>query len=197
MNQEDKVRDAILKFLYEFNKEKAQWLTPPRVVHRLKQGGFDRHQVARGINFLKDEGFINKRVERAGGMSFEKIMISSKGVQLFEKSKFTRKTFSTIALEGDNNVLVLGDNLGSITQTKGISIDELNRLIEIVRKSALTEEKRMNLIGDVETIKSQLVKPNPSKSIIQTAWTTISAASTFSGAHDLLLKVKTLLSGWL
>jgi|DewCreStandDraft_4_1066084.scaffolds.fasta_scaffold09246_8 Fe2+ or Zn2+ uptake regulation protein len=197
MNPEDKVRDAILKFLYEFNKEKAQWVTPPTVVHHLKQEGFDKHQVTRGLNFLKDEGFVNKKVERAGGMSFEKIMISSKGIQLFEKSKFVKKTFSTISLEGDNNVLVLGDNLGSITQTKGNSIDELNKLIKAFRTSALTEEEKMNLIGDVETIKSQLVKPNPSKAIIQGAWATISAASTFSGAHDLIAKVKTLLSAWL
>lgn len=197
MDSEDKARDAILKFLYDFNKEKSLWLSPQSVAHQLKGLGFDRHEVARGINFLKDEGFINKKAVRSAGISFEKIIISSKGVQLFEKSKFSRKTFSTISLEGGNNVLVLGDNLGSITQTKGSSIDELNNLIKAVGKLELSEEEKMNLIGDVETIKSQLIKPNPSKIIIQGAWATISAASNISGAQDLISKVKTLLAGWL
>lgn len=201
MNPEDSIREAVLKFLYDYNREKAQWLSPEMVVNRLRSQGFERQQVNRNINYLTDEGYIRKKSVKvkssAGPLDFEKIMISSKGIQLFEKSKFTRKTFSSISLEGDNNVIVMGDNLGSITQTKGISIVELNKFIEEVKKAALSEDEKMNLIADVETIKSQLVKPSPSKQIIQLAWTAINAAATFSGAHDFLMKIKVLLSGWL
>ncbi|MBI2600464.1 hypothetical protein HYW42_00770 [Candidatus Daviesbacteria bacterium] len=197
MDNEDRVRDKILKFLYDYNLKKALWIAPARVANELRREGFDRNEVIRNINFLKGEGYVSKKVERGGGVSFEKIIISSKGVQIFEKSKFSRKTFSSITLEGSNNVLVMGDNIGSITQVKGNSIDELNSLIEEVRKSTLTEEEKMNLTGDVETIKSQLVKPNPSKQIIQVSWAAITTAATFSGAHDLLIKIKTLLAAWL
>ena len=202
MNSEDKTREDILSFLYNYNKDKARSIAPRMVANRLRDKGIDKQEVTRNINYLIDEGFIKKKTKKVkssyGPLSFESLIISSKGIQLFEQSKFTRKTFSSISLEGGNNVIVFGDNLGSITQTKGTSIEELNKFIEDIRaKAVLSEEEKMNLIGDIETIKSQLVKPTPSKQIIQAAWAAINVAATFSGAHDFLLKIKNLIVGWL
>lgn len=204
MTSGDKVKQAILKYLYDFDKEKARWTTANKVALSLKRQGFSKPELQRNIYFLIREHYIDKKTERVkspgtsgGSIAFEKIRISPLGVQLFEKSKFGRKPFSAITLQGTNNVLVMGDNLGVITQTKGASIADLNILVEKTKNSDLTEEEKMNLIGDIETIKSQLVKPSPSKKVIKATWLAIKAAASFSGAHDLLLKIKGHLAAWI
>lgn len=99
--KEDKVRGEIMRFLYEFNKEKSKWTTPNQVIVRLKRKGFDRHEVKRNVYFLADEGLIKKKTIRvknsfgSGTIPFEQIRISSKGVKLFESSEFSREISRT------------------------------------------------------------------------------------------------------
>lgn len=198
MINEDEIRQKVLEFLYDFNVKRAQWTIPSHAYIEIRKtvDNLDRQQALRNINYLVDEGYIKKTIERANSMSFDKIRISSKGIQVFETTKFVaQKKFSSISLKGDNNVVVLGDNLGSITQTKGNLIIELNKLIELTKQSSFTDEEKMNLIGDVETIKAQLIKPKALPSVIQTAWAAINVAATFSSAHDLLLKIRGSLLG--
>ncbi len=206
MIEVDEIREAVLKFLYDYSKKRGDWVALHYACMEVKKliDGLDRKDVLREIYYLIDEGYIKKRTETTKGIlaggsyKTEQIRISSTGIQRFEKTKFTKqRRFSSISLEGDNNVVVFGDNLGSITQTKGSSIEELNKLIEATKQSSLSEEEKMNLIGDIETIKSQLIKPNPIKAVIQSAWLSISAAATFSGAHDFIVKIQHFLSGWI
>ena len=192
------IQDEILKFLYKFDKEKAQWTTKEYVA-RIVRGkiGAERNEIRSDVDFLVGQRFIQKKSERVGKMSSEKIKISSKGILLFENTKYSSRPFSPIQLQGGNNVIILGDNndIGHIEQTQGESIAELNNLITKVNFSSFSSEEKMNLIG--ETLKGQLLKSNPSHDLINTSWamikTGLSLGADTSGFHDLIEKIGKLL----
>lgn len=190
------IQDEILEFLYKFDKEKAQWTTKEYVA-RIVRGKIsaERNEIRSDVDFLIGQRFIQKKSERVGKMSSEKIKISSKGISLFENTKYSSKPFSPIQLQGGNNVIILGDNndIGHIEQTQGESIAELNNLIAKVQFANFSSEEKMNLIGDIETLKGQLLKNNPSHDLINTSWamikTGLSLGADASGFHDLIEKI--------
>lgn len=194
------IQDEILEYLYKFDKEKAHWTTKEQVA-RIVRGktGADRNEIRSDVDFLVGQRFIQKKNERVGKMSSEKIKISSKGISLFENTKYSSKPFSPIQLQGGNNVIILGDNndIGHIEQIQGESITELNNLIAKIKFSDFSSEEKMNLIGDIETLKGQLLKNNPSNTLINTAWTMIksglSLGADASGFQDLVGKIGKLL----
>lgn len=195
----DEIRDKILEFLYEYDKKTGGLLTTKervaQVLHNKFQ--FDRKEVRRNIEFLLDEKYIKKNTTRTGKLSFEQIRISSNGTQKFEDSKYAKRQFSSVQLQGDNNIVVLGNNLGHIQHNQGVSINELNKLIAIIHESPFSQEDKMNLIGDIETIKGQLLKPKPSGELIKSAWGMVRSSTAqladISGAHDLIEKIGKLL----
>lgn len=194
------IQDEILEYLYKFDKEKAHWTTKEQVA-RIVRGktGADRNEIRSDVDFLVGQRFIQKKNERVGKMSSEKIKISSKGISLFENTKYSSKPFSPIQLQGGNNVIILGDNndIGHIEQIQGESITELNNLIAKIKFSSFSSEEKMNLIGDIETLKGQLLKSKPTTSLMSSAWNSIkfglSLGSDASGFHDLVEKIGKLL----
>ncbi|MFA5894194.1 MAG: hypothetical protein WC851_00285 [Candidatus Shapirobacteria bacterium] len=205
MNTEDDVKELILKYLYDYNKKKGLWTTPLKVVSDIKSPEVDKVQILNNISYLIGEKYINKKTVKTKGcvggtITFEKIIISNKGIQHFEDSKFSVKQFSSIniqSVQGSNNVFILGDQTGTINQTVGNSIAELDKLIDQIKSQELSVDKERELIGDVETIKSQLIKPSPSSQIIKIAWLALNGAATLSGSHDLMLKIGMLLQQYL
>lgn len=194
------IQDAILQFLYKFDKEKARWTTKSYVVNYIRRDiGAGRNEIRSDVNFLIGQRYIQKKIKRVGKISSEKIKISSKGILLFENTKYSSKPFSPIQLQGGNNVIILGDNndIGHIKQVNGESIEELNNLIAKIKFSGFSLEEKMNLIGDIETLKGQLLKSNPSRSLISTTWamikTGLSLGSDISGFQDLVEKIGKLL----
>lgn len=194
------IQDEILEHLYKFDKEKAQWTTKERVAHIVRnKTGANRNEIRSDIDFLVGQKFIQRNTKRAGKMSSETIKISSKGISLFEDTKYSSKPFSPIQLQGGNNVIILGDNndIGHIKQTQGESIAELNNLIAKIKFSGFSSEEKMNLIGDIETLKGQLLKSNPTNSLMSSAWNSIklglSLGADASGFHDLIEKIGKLL----
>jgi hypothetical protein len=51
----------------------------------------------------------------------------------------------------------------------------------------------MNAVADIETIQSQLAKPQPNLGIVRAAWETLKAAAVLSGSADLVHKIGTLI----
>lgn len=194
------IQDEILEYLYRFDKEKAHWTTKEQVA-RIVRGktGADRNEIKSDVDFLVGQRFIQKKIVRVGKMSSEKIKISSKGISLFENTKYSSKPFSPIQLQGGNNVIILGDNndIGHIEQIQGESIAELNNLIAKIKFSSFSSEEKMNLIGDIETLKGQLLKSKPTNSLMSSAWNSIklglSLGADASGFHDLVGKIGKLL----
>lgn len=194
------IQDEILEYLYRFDKEKAHWTTKEHVA-RIVRGktGADRNKIRSDVDFLVGQRYIQKKIERIGKIPSEKIKISSKGILVFENTKYSSKPFSPIQLQGDNNVIILGDNndIGHIEQIQGESITELNNLIAKIKFSSFSSEEKMNLIGDIETLKGQLLKSKPINSLMSSTWNSIKLGlglgADVSGFHDLVEKIGKLL----
>jgi hypothetical protein len=53
----------------------------------------------------------------------------------------------------------------------------------------------MTLVADIDTIQSQLAKPEPNRGIIQAAWETVKGAAAINGCTALVAKVAGLIGG--
>ena len=78
------------------------------------------------------------------------------------------------------------NNFGTINQTLADTINNITKLTNTVNQSDLEEIEKRQLIGDIETIKAQIIKPKPDKTILQKAWDAVQIASTIGGAAQLL-----------
>jgi hypothetical protein len=64
---------------------------------------------------------------------------------------------------------------------------------EIRQTDKLSDEEKLNYQAEIETIKSQLLKPNPDRSILRTAWNALKGVATIGGVVGVLEKVKALI----
>jgi len=77
-------------------------------------------------------------------------------------------------------------NFGSLNQQTAGTVNNISELTQVVSDSNLEESEKRQLIGDVETIKAQIVKPKPDKKILQIAWGAAKSAATIGGAVQLV-----------
>lgn len=52
----------------------------------------------------------------------------------------------------------------------------------------------MTLVADIDTIQSQLAKPEPNRNIIRAAWETVKGAAAINGCTALVANVAALIS---
>jgi len=64
-----------------------------------------------------------------------------------------------------------------------------------VTKSAAPENEKLSVVADIETIQSQLAKPQPNRSIVSAAWETIKAAAVVNGFASLVHTIGALIIG--
>lgn len=76
--------------------------------------------------------------------------------------------------------------------------NELNGLKEAIAVSdKLTETQKFDLSVDLESIKDQLAKAEPNKTIIGHLWSGLEKVVTAAGLVDLLVRVQPLIAGLL
>jgi len=78
------------------------------------------------------------------------------------------------------------NNLGTINIEISEVVNNLTKLTELVSESDLDEEDKRQLIGDIETVKAQSIKPNPDKTILKRSWQAVEVASSIAGAAQLI-----------
>lgn len=78
------------------------------------------------------------------------------------------------------------NNFGTINHTIAETVKNITKLTNTVTQSNLDENEKRQLIGDIETIKAQIIKPTPDKTILQKVWDAVQVASTIGGAAQLL-----------
>jgi hypothetical protein len=62
-------------------------------------------------------------------------------------------------------------------------------LKEAVKKeTGLSEESKLEIVSDIETIQGQLSKPNPNKSVVQMMWRSIEKVVTVGSLADVVQK---------
>jgi hypothetical protein len=70
-------------------------------------------------------------------------------------------------------------------------------LRDAVVKSDVSEAHKMNLVADIDTIESQLAKPQPNRSVVAAAWETVKAAAVINGCAGFVNKVAELIGTFL
>jgi len=183
----DQVREDVLKYLYDRYKKsrsvKKQAASISEIKKALKPKGYKEQDITGAISFLIDRGWIKEIREKTKFFiknrltEREKITyrISDVGITHFEgPSKFTSlNKFSGISITNIQGVTVVGNN--NVVRTEYLNLfNALEEIGDCIRSSdKLSDNEKMDLQNDLETIKNQLGKSVPNKIIIKTAWESI------------------------
>lgn len=66
---------------------------------------------------------------------------------------------------------------------------------EIESSDKLDDTQKLDIYGDISTIRTQLAKKNPKKTIISSAWESLKVLATLAGATDAVNKIGEIISG--
>lgn len=203
----DEIRELILEYLYSKYK-KSRSVSGAGVRRReikqvLKEKGLNEQEVASNLYYLIQSGWVNEERKtfpitrggatiRAESVSYR---IADKGINHFEgPSKFQRTPKLTgINITNIQGVTVIGDGNYVYNQYSNLyrSLDLLGE--EIRQTDRLSDEEKLNYQAEIETIKSQLLKSDPDRSILRTAWNVLKSVATVGGVVSALEKVRALI----
>lgn len=135
---------------------------------------------------LVPAGSINSGQTRGGGSIF----IQAKNLNISGGGR--------ISVDG-RDVIHSGEiiNLGTLNQQVAGTVNNISELTQVVSKSSLDESEKRQLIGDIETIKAQVIKPRPDKGILQKAWDVAEGAATIGGAAQLVKMIREAIAPFL
>lgn len=203
-NPNDRIRDAILRYLYHVHQNargpKAVAIGIRDLHSGMKKQGFKQKEVSSNLDYLLQKGWVAKIEEHKtfttpGGTVQEsvstKYKISDVGIDRLEgASTYQRQEhFSNINITNIRGVTVLGS--GNVVNTELTDLANALSELEVAlsQSDKLSEEEKLNAIADIGTIQTQLSKPNPKRSIVKDAWSAIEIAVTAAGFTELIHKV--------
>ena len=212
MNPNDEIRNKILHWFYDRNAsatsqfgKKGSASKISDVKAGLKQKfELTQQQVISNLTYLIDKGWINKtEIEKTfrvkGGTIPSTVTwyeISSAGIDKIEgESEFQQNNkFAGINIQATGaNVITLGD--GNIVNAQFAELHKnLDSLKEAVAKSTtINEVEKLDLVVDIESIKDQLVKEKPDKTIVSLLWKRIQDVATIGGFIDVVTRIAPLI----
>lgn len=214
MNPNDTTRHQILCWFYERNLnatsqygKKGSAVKISDVKKALKERhSFSQSQVMSNLTYLIDKGWINKHgVEKTvvvkGGTVPSVVVwyeISAEGIDKVEgESEFSENPrYAGINISAiGSNVITLGD--GNVVNAEFADLHtELNKLKEaVVSSTEITDSQKWDVSADIESIKDQLAKAQPDKTVIGRLWTRIGQIATIGGFAAAMEHVAPLISG--
>jgi predicted transcriptional regulator len=216
MNPNDEIRNKILNYFYERNKaatsrfgKKGSAVKIRDAKRELKVAhGMKQNEVMSNLTYLIDNGWVKtvevkKTVITEGGTIPSTVTwyeITAKGIDKIEGgSQFEPKEkYAGINVTATgNNVIALGD--GNVVNAKYSSLhaqlDELKAAIASTIK--INEAEKLDLAVDIESIKDQLAKAQPNKTIIRQLWLGLQRVATLSSVATAYDRVKPLIDGLL
>src|SRR6266436_4571068 len=182
------IRRIMLQYFYDRNKnatsargKKGSAVKISDVKKELKTaGGLTQQEVQGNLTYLISQGWVEEdTVEKSftapGGTvipsstSFYKI--TAAGIDKIEgPGEFTMAKFHGIKIEATGqNIITLGDG-NQVNAKFGELGQSLSELRDAVTSSEVQESKKLELAADIDTIQSQLAKPEPNRTIIKAAW---------------------------
>lgn len=204
----DEIREMILKFFYDraanatsLRGKKGSSVKMSDLKSGLKTAhGLKDNHIINNLTYLLSQGWIQEDIEKKsfttkGGVSMPSetryYSITAAGTDKLEgPGRFTPKKFEGIHIEATGqNIITIGDGNQINAKFKGLG-EALIELKESVKQSkALTEEAKIEVVSDIETIQGQLSKASPNKSVIKTLWTGIEKIATVGTLADIIQRV--------
>ncbi|MFW6150175.1 MAG: hypothetical protein ACOC6A_01435 [Chloroflexota bacterium] len=199
----DETRDLLLDFLYVHHKQargvRAQEIKVSDLQRKMKtQHGLSAKEVAASLDYLVQKGWVREiSRERSyttpGGAVVPREQVTYKitdvGIDRLEgESRFKKQSpFGAVNIGNVQGAVVFGDH--NVVNNQFIPLAEhLTRLEQAISTTAMPDNEKVAVIGDIETIKSQLAKPAPDRSILKRAWSAIEHVVTAHGFATILVE---------
>lgn len=209
------IRRIMLRYFYDRNDnatsargKKGSAVKISDVKRELKTAnGLTQQEVQSNLTYLISQGWVEEdTVEKSftapGGTripsstSFYKI--TAAGIDKIEgPGEFTMPKFHGIKIEATGqNIITVGDG-NQVNAKFGDLAESLAELRDAITQSDTSESHKMDLVADIDTIQSQLAKPDPNREIVKAAWETVKGAASINGCVALVQKVSGLIVGFL
>ena len=207
-NPNDQIRNQILRYFYHRNAtatsrfgKKGSAVKISDAKRELKaQHGLTQQQVMSNLTYLIDRGWVKtieqeKTVQVRGGTVPSVLTwyeIAAPGIEKIEgESEFQRQDrYAGINITATgSNIITLGD--GNVVNARFAALhQELNALKGAVAESdRLSEAEKLDVSVDIESIKDQLAKSNPNKTIISTLWASIEKVVTAANLVEYIGRI--------
>ena len=167
-----------------------------------------QQQVMSNPTYLIDNGWVKtfdveKTVTVRGGTVPSAVTwyeITAKGIDKIEGgSQFEPKErYAGVNTHASGaNIITLGD--GNVVRAEYSNLREaLDELKDVVlRAPALSDPDKLDIAVDIESIKDQLAKSAPSKTIVDQLWSGLGGVATVAGVADAFERVQGLIGGLL
>ena len=209
---DEQIRSAMLRYFYDRNKNATSLMGKRGSAVRISDlkselktaHGFTQQQVQSNLTYLLSQGWVDEKREEKkytppGGSvvtsATRYYIITAAGIDKIDgPGEFTMDKFHGIKIEATGqNIITLGD--GNQVDAKFGEIGQaLAELRTAITDSEADESTKLTYVAEIETIQSQLAKPEPNRNIIKEAWETLKATATINGCISLVGKVAGLIS---
>jgi len=168
-----------------------------KAMHKLSQP-----QVVSNLNYLIGRKWVetfdeSKSFTARGGTTMPSVttyfQISAQGIEKIEgESEFQpRDRYAGINIQATGeNVITLGDGNVVNVRNEGL-FQQLNQLKEQLTDSdAVSEDMKMDVAVDIETLKTQLAKHDPDKQVVGRLWERIAKAADIASLAGLVTTIE-------
>lgn len=206
------IRRMMLQYFYDRNSnatsargKKGSAVKISDVKKELKTSqGLTQQEVQSNLTYLISQGWVEEdTVEKSftapsgtvipSTTNFYKI--TAAGIDKIEgPGEFTMPKFHGIRIEATGqNIITLGDGnqINARFADLGASLADLR---EAITHSEAAEDAKMQYVADIDTIQSQLAKPEPNRGIVRAAWEGIKVTSAIGGCAAFFQKVAGLIA---
>lgn len=209
----NEIRQLMLQYFYDRNNnatsargKKGSAVKISDVKKELKAThGLTQQEVQSNLTYLLSQGWVEEdTVEKSftapsgtvvpSSTRFYKI--TAAGIDKIEgPGEFTMPKFHGININATGqNIITLGDGnqINAEYSDLGKALVDLRNAIAL---SDAQEQEKMTLVADIDTIQSQLAKPQPHRGIIAAAWGTVKGAAAIGGCATFVQRISGLISG--
>jgi len=211
----NEIRTIMLRYFYNRNRnatssrgKRGSSVKISDVKRELKAShGLSHQEIQSNLTYLMSQGWvkgdaIEKSYTAPGGTIIPSATnfytITAPGIDKIEgPGEFTMPKFHDIKIEATGqNIITLGDG-NQIDARFGDLGQSLAQLRTAITTSQVPESSKLKFAADIDTIQSQLAKPEPNLTIIESAWEVVKGAAAINGCAALVAKVSGLLQHFL
>jgi hypothetical protein len=206
-NPNDAIRETILRYLYELHQNARSLKSAATNIRDLKRAmkeeGISQQEVVANLDYLLQKEWVckvlpDRTFTTKSGFSVPsgstRYKITDVGMDKIEgESAFKRQDrYAGINITNIQGVTVIGDE-NVVNAEYSDLYQALNELEKSVSSSnELSDEGKLNVTADIESLKNQLSKPKPDKAIVSKLWSGISKAVQVAGLVGAAAQVAAL-----
>lgn len=209
------IRTMMLQYFYDRNGnstsargKKGSSVKISDIKRELKAShGLRQQEVQSNLTYLISQGWVKEdAVEKSYPAPSGTLIpstthfytITAPGIDKIEgPGEFTMPKFHGIKIEATGqNIITLGDG-NQINAKFGELGQSLSDLRKAITSSKAEESTKVELVADIDTIQSQLAKPEPNRTILKEAWEVVKGAAAINGCTVLVGKITGLLAHFL